>query len=112
MPKKERGLGRGLDALLSSSIDGEQEQVREIPTENIHARTDQPRKRFEEGSLQELADSIREHGILQPVLVLSLIHIYNRFAMTRRLAEPYVSRYYGAIDLLAEVPFYLVNHLY
>lgn len=84
MPKKERGLGRGLDALLSSSIDGEQEQVREIPTENIHARTDQPRKRFEEGSLQELADSIREHGILQPVLVRPIEDGYEIIAGERR----------------------------
>ena len=69
MPKKERGLGRGLDALLSGSIAGDQEPVREIPIESIRARTDQPRKRFEEESLQELANSIKEHGILQPVLV-------------------------------------------
>lgn len=69
MPKKERGLGRGLDALLSGSITGDQEPVREIPIESISPRNDQPRKKFDEQSLQELASSIKEHGILQPVLV-------------------------------------------
>lgn len=55
--------------MLSGTIDGDHEPVREMAIDKIHPRTDQPRKRFEEESLQELASSIKEHGILQPVLV-------------------------------------------
>ena len=44
MPKKERGLGRGLDALLSGTLEGDYETVRELPAEKIHPRKDQPRK--------------------------------------------------------------------
>lgn len=84
MPKKERGLGRGLDALLSGTIEGDYESVREIAIESIHPRTDQPRKRFEEESLQELANSIREHGILQPVLVRPVKNGHEIIAGERR----------------------------
>lgn len=85
MPKKkERGLGRGLDALLSGTIDGDYEPVREIAIDKIHPRTDQPRKRFEEESLQELANSIKEHGILQPVLVRPIKKGHEIIAGERR----------------------------
>lgn len=84
MPKKERGLGRGLDALLSGTKDGDFEPVRELPIEKIYPRADQPRKIFEEDSLQELASSIREHGILQPVLVRSVDNRYEIIAGERR----------------------------
>lgn len=84
MPKKERGLGRGLDALLSGTMEGDYETVREIPTEKIHPRIDQPRKKFEEESLQELANSVREHGVLQPVLVRPVKNGYEIIAGERR----------------------------
>ena len=44
-------------------------RLRELPLEQIHANPDQPRKRFEETSLVSLADSIRERGVLQPIIV-------------------------------------------
>ena len=84
MSKKERGLGRGLDALLAGTMDGDYEPVREMNIDEIHPRADQPRKRFEEESLQELADSIKEHGILQPVLVRPLKNGYEIIAGERR----------------------------
>lgn len=84
MPKKERGLGRGLDALLSGAMEGDYEPVREIPADKIHPRKDQPRKKFEEESLQELANSIQEHGILQPVLVRPVKNGYEIIAGERR----------------------------
>jgi ParB family chromosome partitioning protein len=65
--RKERGLGRGLEALLSPT--GEDNQTAELAIEQIVPRSDQPRRTFDQKSLQELAESIKEHGILQPVLV-------------------------------------------
>jgi len=74
MAENRRGLGRGLSALL-----GEVEEishaadpaagVREVPIELIYANPDQPRRHFAEAELAELADSIRDKGVLQPVLL-------------------------------------------
>lgn len=70
MAKKGKGLGRGLDALLGGTL-GEygEGQVSEVSIQSLAARADQPRKQFEEEALSELADSIRQHGLLQPLLV-------------------------------------------
>lgn len=74
MAENRRGLGRGLSALL-----GEAEEishavdpaagVREIPIELIRPNPDQPRRHFADAELAELADSIRDKGVLQPVLL-------------------------------------------
>jgi ParB family transcriptional regulator, chromosome partitioning protein len=61
----ERGLGRGLDALIPRATIG----LREVPVGDIRPNPWQPRTHFDEQDLQELAQSIREHGVLQPVLV-------------------------------------------
>src|SRR5438477_9202148 len=61
----ERGLGRGLGALIPRATVG----LREVPVGDIRPNPWQPRTHFDEQELQELADSIREHGVLQPVLV-------------------------------------------
>jgi ParB family chromosome partitioning protein len=61
----ERGLGRGLDALIPRATIG----LREVPVGDIRPNPWQPRTHFDEEDLQELAQSIREHGVLQPVLV-------------------------------------------
>jgi ParB family transcriptional regulator, chromosome partitioning protein len=61
----ERGLGRGLGALIPPATIG----LREVPVADIHPNPWQPRTHFDEQALQELAESIREHGVLQPVLV-------------------------------------------
>lgn len=66
----KRGLGRGLNALLAGTQAGDvARNVREIRLESIVPNPFQPRTRFDETRLRELADSIREHGVLQPVLV-------------------------------------------
>jgi len=69
LPK--RGLGRGLDALLPSGEPEQEERsgVREIPVDEIRPSRLQPRQRFDETKLEELAESIREHGLVQPVIV-------------------------------------------
>ena len=61
----ERGLGRGLGALIPRATIG----LREVPVGDIRPNPWQPRSRFDEQDLAELAQSIREHGVLQPVLV-------------------------------------------
>ena len=61
----ERGLGRGLGALIPGAASG----LREIPVDAIRPSPSQPRSRFDPDDLDELAQSIREHGLLQPVLV-------------------------------------------
>jgi ParB family chromosome partitioning protein len=65
------GLGRGLDALLPvSEPANESDQVLMIEVSSIHSNPYQPRKEFAEEELAELADSIREHGIIQPLIVV------------------------------------------
>jgi ParB family chromosome partitioning protein len=61
---KKRGLGRGLDALLSAG-----EPVRSLPLAALRPNRLQPRSRFDEAELEELAASIRERGLVQPLVV-------------------------------------------
>ncbi|MBQ9521767.1 MAG: ParB/RepB/Spo0J family partition protein [Oscillospiraceae bacterium] len=77
MLKKPSGLGRGLGALLGESVfmsDSEPEngQMTTVPLMNVETNSGQPRKNFDPEALAELADSIREHGILQPLTVRKL----------------------------------------
>jgi len=65
-------MGRGLEAILSVSsggTDAPADELRELPVELIVANPKQPRRRFDEGTLQALAGSLGERGVLQPVLV-------------------------------------------
>jgi ParB family chromosome partitioning protein len=69
--KEKRGLGRGLEALIPSA--GEQERPvggpAEVPVSAISPNPRQPRHRQDPETLRELADSIREHGLIQPLIV-------------------------------------------
>ncbi|MHB1525853.1 MAG: ParB/RepB/Spo0J family partition protein [Candidatus Dormibacteria bacterium] len=87
---KPRGLGRGLEQLippgaatLSSVLSGP--SVREIPVAAISPNPLQPRSQFDDGSLQELARSILEYGILQPLVVEPAQDGYHLVAGERRL---------------------------
>jgi ParB family chromosome partitioning protein len=72
---EKRGLGRGLAALISETMTGEDTvQVREIPVSQVVPNPFQPRTLFDPIKLEELVASIREHGILQPVLVKRVGH--------------------------------------
>lgn len=65
-----KGLGRGLGALLGEAAMHAQESGSiQLPLNQLEARADQPRKYFEEKALEDLADSIRRYGILQPIIV-------------------------------------------
>jgi ParB family transcriptional regulator, chromosome partitioning protein len=69
----ERGMGRGLAAILSASeIDEGAAELREVAVELIHPNPAQPRKRFDGEALQALAGSLAERGVLQPVLLRPL----------------------------------------
>jgi ParB family chromosome partitioning protein len=74
---KLKGLGRGLDALLSGNEDskGSGEPLQNLKTAHLQPGKYQPRTHMDKESLSELADSIKSQGVMQPVLVLSLIHI-------------------------------------
>ena len=68
MAERTRGMGRGLAAILSSSSEAEAE-LRDVPVELIAPNPQQPRRSFDEGPLVALADSLKDRGVLQPVLV-------------------------------------------
>jgi ParB family chromosome partitioning protein len=70
--ERTRGMGRGLAAILSSSQSEAEVELRDVPLEMIVANPSQPRRVFEEEGLVALARSIRERGVLQPVLVRPL----------------------------------------
>ena len=71
--KKQKGLGRGLDALLGGSTEltqaTESGTTTTLPITQLQAGRYQPRTRMDEGALNELAASIREQGVMQPILV-------------------------------------------
>lgn len=64
-----RGLGRGLESLIPLPSRGEAATVRMVPIELVRPAPQQPRRHFRSDALRELAESIRLHGLLQPVLV-------------------------------------------
>ncbi len=72
MPERQRGMGRGLAAILSVAPREEAEELRQLPLELISANPHQPRDRFDETALVALAESIKARGVLQPVLVRPL----------------------------------------
>jgi len=84
----KRGLGRGLDALFSSpTTDKEMESsepISEIAIRDIVPNQHQPRRDFDEEALAELAQSIRQHGIIQPVVVRKTLRGYELVAGERR----------------------------
>lgn len=83
-PLKKKVLGRGLSALLPGTVDRVQEFLR-IPVEQIRTSPFQPRRTFSPDELRELIDSVREKGILQPLLVRPTAEGYELVAGERRL---------------------------
>jgi len=72
MANTKKGLGRGLDALLNPLVEeevSEGKQVIQVDIRSIYTNKQQPRQTFDEEALRELADSIRIHGIVQPLIV-------------------------------------------
>ena len=70
MAKRQGGLGRDFYSLLDDNmIESKQETKTTVKISRITPRGDQPRKKFDENALQVLADSIREHGVIQPIIL-------------------------------------------
>ncbi len=86
------GLGKGLEALFPSNVDVENlggesnsnEKIMDIKINKIEPNIDQPRKVFDEEKLEELANSIKEHGVLQPIIVTKKDDYYQIIAGERR----------------------------
>ena len=68
MSRDKRRLGRGLDGLLPAAAPAPRRDGFEVPIEELHPNREQPRRRFDDESLGELARSIAEHGVLEPIL--------------------------------------------
>ena len=79
-----RGLGRGLEALIPMSRDGGAMVPQMIAVDQIRPSRQQVRSRFDSEPLAELADSIRSHGVLQPLLVRREVDGYELIAGERR----------------------------
>ncbi len=86
MAERQKGIGRGLAAILTVSPRDEPEELRQIPVELVDPNPKQPRRMFDEESLVALAESIRARGVLQPILVRPLVSgRYELVAGERRL---------------------------
>lgn len=99
MAKKLGGLGRGLDSLFAdNSVEEINPSVNKLRIMEIEPNHDQPRKDFDEKSLSELAESIEQHGVLQPLVVRPLANgSYQLVAGERRWRAARIAR-------LTEVP--------
>ena len=86
MAPKRNGLGKGLDSLITKKIDTPVENVQKPTSEHaadaiimdinkVEPNRDQPRKKFDEDALLELSESLKQFGVLQPLLVLLLFQI-------------------------------------
>ena len=73
MAAKKGGLGKGLEALFAENAVDENESAIQLKINEIEPNRQQPRKEFDESALMELAGSIAQHGILQPLLVRPVI---------------------------------------
>lgn len=82
--KLGKGLGKGLDALIPSLSVSENDQIVDIPLNQLRANPYQPRHTFNEEALHELAESIRQHGVIQPIIVRSVLKGYEIIAGERR----------------------------
>ena len=83
-PERAPGLGRGLAALIPQRPDARPGTV-EIPLASIRPNPDQPRRHFGEAEMATLTASVREHGVLQPILVAESFDGYQLIAGERRV---------------------------
>ncbi|GGP22934.1 ParB/RepB/Spo0J family partition protein [Silvimonas iriomotensis] len=106
MNKKFKGLGRGLDALMGDAVASE--TLQQLPVTSLQPGKYQPRTQMDEGALQELAESIRAQGLMQPVLVRpiagSLEDRYEIIAGERRWRACQLAGLTEIAALVREVP--------
>lgn len=92
---KNSGLGKGLGALLSTNVEKisenankkeelDNEKIYSLKINEVEPNKEQPRKRFEEEKIEELSNSIKEHGVIQPIIVAKKENYYEIIAGERR----------------------------
>lgn len=84
---KKTGLGKGLDALFANNIDEEireNEVIQKLKITEVEPNRNQPRKNFDEEALDELSESIKRYGVIQPIIVVKKEDYYEIVAGERR----------------------------
>jgi ParB family chromosome partitioning protein len=86
---KKTGLGKGLDALFANNVDiddviKENEVIEKLKITQVEPNRNQPRKNFDEEALEELAESIKRYGVIQPIIVVKKDDYYEIVAGERR----------------------------
>ena len=89
MPAQKPSLGRGLGALISDDLDQailteDNERVQKLLIQDIVPNPDQPRREFDQAALDEMAKSIEQHGVVQPIIVVRHNQAYRIVAGERR----------------------------
>ena len=109
MTAKQKGLGRGLDSLISSntkiydqSPNNMQRNVSEVFTDDIVTSPWQPRNIFDKDALEELVLSVKEHGVLQPLVVRKVNDKYELIAGERRWRAAKMAK-------IKSIPAYVIN---
>ena len=117
MATKSHGLGRGLDSLFQMTED-DSTTIREIDLGELDPNPDQPRKSFDEESITQLADSIREQGVLQPLLVVAsgsgryrIVAGERRFRASRAAGLKTVPCIIKDLDVIHEMEIALIENL-
>lgn len=85
---KKTGLGKGLDALFANNIENEEirdnEVIEKLKITEVEPNRNQPRKNFDEEALEELSESIKRYGVIQPIIVVKKDDYYEIVAGERR----------------------------
>jgi ParB family chromosome partitioning protein len=117
MPKKTHGLGRGLDSLFPGTEDWGV-SIQEISVGELDPNPDQPRKTFDDESIAQLSESIRDQGVLQPLLVVAtpggryrIIAGERRFRAGRMAGLETLPCIVKDIDVVQQVEIALIENL-
>ena len=118
MAKKAHGLGRGLDSLFEETEDWNSAGLQEIPIGELDINPDQPRKSFDEESIALLADSIRDQGVLQPLIVVAssngryrIVAGERRFRACRMAGLEKVPCLVKELDIVRQMEIALIENL-
>ncbi|MBQ9210280.1 MAG: ParB/RepB/Spo0J family partition protein [Clostridia bacterium] len=118
MAKKAHGLGRGLDSLFAETEEWDSAGLQEIPIGDLDINPDQPRKSFDEESIAMLAESIRDQGVLQPLIVVAssngryrIIAGERRYRASRQAGLEKVPCLVKELDIVRQMEIALIENL-
>ncbi|MGN0660108.1 MAG: ParB/RepB/Spo0J family partition protein [Oscillospiraceae bacterium] len=100
--KKKGGLGRGFDILFDDNVTEQSNSAQTLRISEIEPNKNQPRMNFDEEALESLAESIRQHGVLQPILVRPYKDAYQIVAGERRWRA-------CRMNGMTEIPVYIID---